>query len=247
MSRTRKAILGMGLAVVVAGVAMVLAPSFYDVVDEGRHLRPYESGVVYKIDVADSVTVYAAKESQPDLDSISGSALVALATAAFIACLLLVVVGGPARLRRFYAWSTAGFAFLAADELFAIHETISHNLVFLSDVPGVERPDDLIIALYLIPAAAFLVYFRDVLASSRQALWLFCGAIATFAMGGLADIAGVSADELLEVVTAGLIAAGFVTLLVAHLSQWVVGTEVTAPAAPPVPAEAPPARESSPV
>jgi hypothetical protein len=242
-SSIRRWILGGCIAIVLVGLVMVLAPSLYEVVDEGRNLRPYDSGVVHKIEVADSLTLYADDESAPEVDTISGSALVALATAAFMACMLLGGGRGPDRLRRFYAVSAAGFAFLAADELFAIHETVGHNLLFLSDIPGVERPDDVIIALYLIPAVAFLVYFRDVLMSSSRAVLLFGAAIAAFALSGLADVAGIGADEALEIVTAGLIAAGFVTLLVSHLSQWVIGgptaTSAGVPAATPASAPAP--------
>jgi hypothetical protein len=38
-------------------LAGVLAPSLYEVVDEGRNLPPYASGVVHEIEVADSLTL----------------------------------------------------------------------------------------------------------------------------------------------------------------------------------------------
>lgn len=212
------AIFGVGVATALAGMAMFFAPSLYDVVDEGRDLRPYKSGYVYEIRVADTVTVYAAEESRPDPDVISGSAFVALATAALMAFLLLTAAGAPRRLRAFYALSAAGAAFLAADELVAIHETVGHNMAFLSDLPVIERPDDLIIALYLIPAAAFLFAFRDVLASSRRAVGFFAAGLAFFGAAALSDIAGVGADEPLEVLSAACIAGGFVALIATHLT-----------------------------
>lgn len=213
----RLAIFALGLAIAALGMAMFLAPSIYEVVDKGRDLRPYKSGEIYEIRVADSVTVYAAAESQPDTDLISGSALVALATAALMTFLLLGALGGARRLRQFYAVSAAGFLFLASDEFFAIHETVGHNLLFLSDVPGIERPDDLIIALYVVPAAVYLYYFRDVLTESRRALGFFAAAIGIFVLAGLSDIVGIRADEPLEVLSAACIAGGFVALIVAHL------------------------------
>lgn len=213
------ALLGGGALVGAAGLAMFFAPSLYEVVDQGRDIRPYDSGTIYEIRIADSVTVYAAEESRPDTDAVSGSALVALATAALMTFLLLVATGAARRLRLFYAVATAGFAFLALDELFAIHETVGHNLLFLSDLPGIERPDDVIFALYVVPALAFVIYFRDIMASSRRAVLLFAAAVAVFVLAGLSDIAGVGVDELLEVVTAGFIVGGFVTLIVAHLSS----------------------------
>lgn len=212
------AALAAGLAIVALGLLMFLAPSAYEVVDKGKDVRPYESGTVYEIRVADAVTVYAAEESQPDMDHISGSALVALATASLMVALLLGAKNGPRRVRGFYLLATAGLGFLAFDELFAVHETVGHNLLFLSDVPGIERPDDLIISLYIIPALAFLYYFRDVLASSSRAVKFFAAAIGGFVLSGLSDIAGMSVDEPLEVVTAALIVGGFISLIATHLA-----------------------------
>jgi hypothetical protein len=217
--KARLALIVLGVAAVVVGLLIAVAPSLYEVVDEGRDLRPYDAGEVYEIRIADSVTLYAAEESRPEMDRISGSALVALATAAFIAYLLLTAAQATRRLRLFYALSAAGLAFLALDETFGIHETLGHNLIFLADVPGVERPDDLIIALYLIPAIAFLVYFRDLFVDSRWAVRFFALAIATFALAEFSDLAGLPTDEPLEMLSAAAVVGGFAALLVAHLSR----------------------------
>jgi hypothetical protein len=206
-----------GAAIAIVGMLMFFSPSLYEVVDTGRDLRPYESGEIYEIRVAESFTVYAAAESKPDMDAISGSVLVALATAALFACLLLGAVGANRRLRLFYGLASAGFAFLAADEFFAIHETVGHNLLFLTNAPGVERPDDLIIAGYLVPAAAFLYYFRDLLANSRRAIVFFAAAVGLFVLAGACDLAGLILDEPLEVLSAACIAAGFATLIATHV------------------------------
>lgn len=197
---------------------MFLAPELYSVVDKGRDVRPYDSGVVYEIRLFDSVTVYAAEESRPDPDAISGSAMVALATAALMTALLLGAAGAQTRLRNFYALAAAGFGFLAIDEFFALHETFGHNLLFLSDVPGVERPDDVLFALLAVPAAVFLYLFRDVVTSSRRSVNFFVAAIVLFVLAGISDLAGVGTDELFEVLSAGAIVAGFVSLIALHLS-----------------------------
>lgn len=231
------AIVGLGLVFVLLGLGMFFAPSAYEVVETGRNLRPYDSGEVYKIRLADQLTVYAAGETKPNTDAISGSALVALATAALMTSLLLAAVDARRRLRAFYAIAAAGFAFLAFDEFFAVHETIGHNLVFLADLPGVERPDDLIIALYLVPAAAFLFYFRDLLTASRRAVGFFAAAIGAFALVGVSDLVGVAADEPFEILSAACIAAGFVSLIVAHLTP-ALATREQAPAREAVPERA---------
>jgi hypothetical protein len=214
-----RALIAIAAAVVVAGLALMLLPSLYEVVDQGRDVRPYDSGSVYEIRLADSITVYAAEESRPDLDAISGSVLVALATAALMMMLLLRTIAGDERLRRFYALAAAGFALLAFDEFFGAHETIGHNLLPLADVPGVERPDDVIFALLAIPAIAFVYLFRDVMFESRRSRWLFGAALVTFGLAAMSDVAGVSADEPLEVITGACILGGFVSLVATHAAD----------------------------
>jgi hypothetical protein len=243
-SMRKYAILAAGLAIGAAGLAMVLAPSLYEVVDKGRDLRPYESGPVYEIKVADTATVYASAESQPDTDAISGSAMAALAAVALMTSLLLGAANGSARIRRFYAFASAGFAFLAFDEFFAVHETIGHNLLVLSDLPGVERPDDVIFALYLVPAVAFLYVFRDVILASRRAIRFFVAALALFVVAGASDIAGIAADEPLEVLSAACIVGGFVTLMVGHLSSGLGLEGAQDPAGSPASSPTPPATAS---
>ncbi|HEX2071139.1 MAG TPA: hypothetical protein VHF90_05775 [Thermoleophilaceae bacterium] len=228
--RRRPLLIAAGVLLVVAGLLFAIAPSLYEVVDEGRDLRPYEAGEVYKIRIADTVTVYAAEESRPETDRISGAALVALATAAFMAYLLLGAAGAARRLRLFYGLAAAGLAFLALDESFGLHETIGHNLIFLADVPGVERPDDLIIVLYLIPALAFLAYFRDVFMDSRWAVRLFAAGVVTFVLAGLSDVGDLPTDEPLEMLSATCILGGFAVLIAAHLSR-ALGLPRGAPAA----------------
>jgi hypothetical protein len=238
------AITAVGLAVAAAGLAMFLAPELYSVVDKGHDIRPYDSGVVYKIRLLDTVNVYAAEESRPDPDAISGSAMVALATAALMTALLLGATGARSRLRNFYALSAAGFGFLAIDEFFALHETVGHNLLFVADIPGVERPDDVIFALLVVPAAIYLYIFRDVIASSRRAVRFFAVALGLFVLAGISDIAGVGTDELFEVLSAGAIVGGFVSLIAMHLSAALqLGESGKAATATPAtaPAESPPA------
>ena len=148
-----------GLAVL-ALLVVSLSGAGYEV--RGNAAMPYESGTVKEVRVLDSVTVYVDAESQPTPGILGGLALLILATAAFMTALVLRMVGARGRLVAFYALVCAGFGFAAFDELFAIHETLGHNLQFLADIPGVTRPDDVLIALYILPAVAFTYYFRDV-------------------------------------------------------------------------------------
>lgn len=222
VSARKLAISGLAAAVVALGALAYFSSSLYEVVDKGPGVRSYspDAGSVYELKFFDTVTVYADEESRPNTDSISGSALVALATAALMTFLLLRAGGGDVRLRRFYGLAALGFGYLAMDEFIAVHETIGHNLPFLADLPGVHHPDDVIIALYLIPAVLFVVYFRDVLAGSARSRAFFAAAIALFGAASVADLAGVAVDELFEILSAGCIAGGFITLIAVHLTAF---------------------------
>ena len=224
-----RALIAIAAVVAVAAVVMLVAPSLYEVVEKGDDVRPYDSGVVYKIRVADSVTVYAAEESRPNMDSISGSVLVALAVASLITSLVLRAAGKDLRLRHFYALASLGFALLAVDEFFAVHETIGHNLPVLTDLPGIERPDDALFSLLLIPALIFVYGYRDILFGTRRQQWLFAGAFAAFALAAGSDIVGVSADEPLEVISGAFILGGFASLIAGHLATCIVQPAATGP------------------
>jgi len=223
-SRRRLVLIGAVAVVVVVGALFAAAPSLYEVEDRGRDLVPFDAGVVYKLKLADTVTVYADSESRYGVrpDILSGAALVAMATATLMAFLLLSAAGERTKLVRFYGVAALGLGFLAADELMAIHETIGLNLLFLADLPGITRPDDVIFALYLIPAVAFVLYFRDVLLSSRRATQLFAAAIGLFALAVIADILGLTTvEEPIEMLTAVCIVGGMVSLITEHLAALV--------------------------
>ena len=216
----KRVVLAGGLVALVAlAVVVFLAPSLYEVQDKGRNVVPYDSGVVYKVRVLDEFNLYASEESRPEADKLSGFGLVAAATMMFMAVLLLNAVRASPHLRRFYMFGAAGLAFLAADEIFGLHETLGHNLQFLGDLPGVERPDDLIFSLYVIPAALFAWYFRDILVAHRNAVRFFAVGIFFAVVAAVGDLTGSGVDELAEVITAFCLLAGLVALTVTTLRQ----------------------------
>jgi hypothetical protein len=207
-------------ALVIASVAglvllalALMAPSLYEVQDRGRDVVPYpNTGEVYKIRVLDAVTLYADGESRPIPDKLTSAGLVAAATMTLIAALLLNAAGAARRKRRFYAFATAGLALLALDEMFALHQTIGHNLGFLADLPGVDRPDDVVFALLGVAALAFVWAFRDVLLSRRRPTQLFAAGAAFFGVAVLGDVGSLSIEEPAEVVAAGFMLAGLIVL-----------------------------------
>ncbi|HZO61129.1 MAG TPA: hypothetical protein VFB51_15690 [Solirubrobacterales bacterium] len=190
----------------------------YDV--RGEADVPYKAGTVKEVRVLDSVTLYVDGEPKPGPSVIGGIGLIALATAAFMTAAALRIAGRRGRLIAFYLLIAAGLGYAGMDELFAIHESIGHNLQFLADLPGVTRPDDLVIAAYLIPAAAFAFVFRDILLSHRGAAAALAGGLGLFALGTGADIAGAtSAEKYLELLSGMCIAAGLALLMYSHLRR----------------------------
>jgi hypothetical protein len=207
--RTLVACAAVGVVVAVAVVAF--APSLYEVVRSGRDLVPYSSTYLYEVRILDAITLYATVETRPSLDKLSAVALVASGTMSFTAFLLLRAARAEIHLQRFFAFGSAGLAFLAADELFGIHELLGHNLRFLADLPGVTRPDDVVFALYALPLAVFAWTFRDILRSHRTAVQLLGVGLGFFAVAVVGDIMSFGVDEPAE----GLAAACLLAALVA--------------------------------
>jgi hypothetical protein len=218
----RRLVVAAAVALLALAALVSVAPSLYDVVAKGKGppVVPYEgAGLVYKVRVLDLFTIYADAESRPTPDKLSSTALIAAASMLLMTLLLLRAAGAEARRQRFYALATAGLAFLAADELFAFHETIGHNLQFLADLPGVERPDDIVFLSYGLPLVLFAWAFRDILLSNRRAVQLFAVGACFFLISALADLGGVSVDEPAEVVAGICLFSGLALITVEILGQ----------------------------
>jgi hypothetical protein len=234
---TRSKLLVAAGVVVLLGLGLVA--STYEV--QGNAAVPYDAGTVKEVRVLDAVTVYVDGEPKPGANVLGGIALLVLGTAAFMTAAALRIAMARRRLALFYLLAALGLGYAGLDELFAIHESIGHNLRFLADVPGVSRPDDLVIAMYLIPALAFAYVFRDVFLSDRlAAMALACG-IGFFALSTLADLTSLRVEEWLELVAGLWIATGLVLLIRTHLKQnlqirvGVVGRSPAAEAPQPAP------------
>jgi hypothetical protein len=204
------------LGILLIGLSWLLAPSLYEVVDKGEHLRPYPTELVYELRFADSITLYVDGEAKHDSDFFVGIGLVVLTTSAGITALLLRAAGGSPRLRRFYTLAALGLGWLTFDELMGVHETAGHNLPFLADLPGVEHPDDLLFALYTIPAIAFVVVFREVIARARR--W-FAAAIGLLFAAAVSDLAGLRIDDLFEALVLMCMSGGLISLIVTDLRE----------------------------
>jgi hypothetical protein len=221
MRRALKTFVVLGIAVLcgLALVAVLAQGSAYEV--RGEVSVPYDAGTVEEVRVLDAFTVYADGEPKPGASVMAGIGLIVLGTAAFVTGFALRFAGAR-RLWRFYWLASVGFTFAGLDELFAIHESIGHNLRFLADVPGVSRPDDLVMLLYLIPVAAFGYTFRDVFLGDRRARAALAIGAGVFALSAIADAAsaGKTIEEGLEGIAGLFLAGGMITLMYTHLRDW---------------------------
>jgi hypothetical protein len=209
--RTRHVAPAVGVLGLLLVVAAYVVSKNYEVVAEGN-LLPYPAQVA-KIRFFDQFTLVVAQERTRPLDVLDAALLSMIAgTAFFVLALLRRASAGTPRIRAFFALCLLGSMFLAVDESLALHESLGDNMQFLTSLPGVHRPDDLIFASYLVPAAAFVVLFRDVILSSRTARKLFAAGVALFFAAAFFDVAGIGLDEMLEPLSSGCLLAGFTVL-----------------------------------
>lgn len=216
----RRTALAVVLGAVAFGVVVLafLVTKNYEVVDEGR-LLPYTSANVVKARFFDTFTLYVAAYERPRPPDVLNAFTLAMAAGI---CLLMLAFLARARsdLRRlnaFFVVGWLGLAYLAVDELLAVHETLGHNMQFLTRVPGVHRPDDLIIAAYVVPALAVFVAFRRLILSSRAVAMLFGAAAGFFLLAGFFDLVGIGIDELLEPLSSLCLLLGFMRLALERL------------------------------
>lgn len=207
--------------VVLLAVAVVLVGSTYRIVDEGE-LLAYTRGYVYKVELLGMFEVWAEPEVKPRFDVFTSLMLVSISSMALFSAILLQVVSpeAPAQTRRFFLATWVGFGFLGLDELLGVHESIGHNLQFLRELPAVDRPDDVVSVLYVVPAVAYFVYFRHTIAASPWAPRLFGAALAIFVLAAILELGfGERLEEFLELTGVLLLSAGFVILFVRLLAS----------------------------
>jgi hypothetical protein len=147
-------------------LVLVLAADRASVVREGHSLA-WGGDNVKQVDLA-GVDVYLSSEFRFRIDDVTSWTLVAIGSVAALGASLVGFATG--RTFLMLTLSAAAGIWLGLDDGLALHETIGHNLGFLADLPGVRAPDDVIVAVYVVLAIAFVFAYRDLLATSRAAL-----------------------------------------------------------------------------
>ena len=214
---TNQQVLKVG-AVLIAGVlalfAIVLVFGNYEVIQKGQLLE-YTGGTIYQVRLFDKFDVFAEPEVRPTDDVLVsivlfGIGFIAL-TFAFLEYFNRRIVED--RVFLFFVVLSVGAFYLASDELFGIHESLGHNMQFLRLVPGVSRPDDLIVASYGVFALAFIVYFRKVVLKARSTFRYFVAAFLLFLLAAASDLVAIGViEEILEVLSVFAILYGTLAL-----------------------------------
>jgi hypothetical protein len=187
--------------------------------DRGTVEVPYPAGEVHEVRVLGAVDVRVDGEPKLGASVFGAIALFMLATASFVTFAALRMAGARRQIRALWLIAAAGLAVAAADELLAIHETVGHNLPQLADVPGVKRPDDLLMLLYLPAVMTFAWAFRDVLRERRLTYVCLSAAGGCFVLSIAADLASVHIEEWFELLAGLFIAAGLIALMHQHLAR----------------------------
>ena len=205
-------------AAVVAIVGLVLAAIVTAEVLERGALLPYTPMTVERVRVLGGIELCVARESLVRLDILNG---LILATGSLGAFFTAARIGSRApRVFSFFLLLGLGLGFLTLDEMLAVHETIGYNLDFLADVPGANSPEDVIFALYALPAVAFFVVYRDLIAVSPWGARLVVLGVALFGAAAVLDVLDAIVDEQwVEPPGSAALVAGFGLVAASHLAS----------------------------
>jgi hypothetical protein len=214
-ARTRWTYLVIACGVALAALA-ALALLDAKLVEEGR-LLPWAGDHVRRYELL-GVRFYVDDETRPSFDLTTSWSMLVLGGVALLAAILEARIHGRTEAWKFLVIAAVGGFWLGADEALGFHETIGHNLGFLADLPKVDRPDDVVISLYLVLAIAIAVRFRRVLAASHAARAFLVVAVGFAAVSAFFDLIAApdAAEEGMEAL-ATLTALGAFTALAADI------------------------------
>jgi hypothetical protein len=192
----------------------------YEVIEKGQ-LLSHSGGLVYRIRFFGAFDLLVEPDHQLDKDTLNAFILVGVA---FISLTFGVLLAWLRRNRysdvvRFNIVMFLGMSWLAADEMLGIHETVGHNLMFLSDLPYIDRPDDVIILLYAIPAALVLTRFRKTIFASRPALVLMGVALAFYMVAAVSDVFKLPVERISELACSACVIAAVMLLGLSHVRR----------------------------
>jgi uncharacterized membrane protein len=196
---------------ILIGLALLAALAYLtaDVVAEGQ-LLPYTPAEAERLRIFGMFEVTIQHEPPSMIDSLGSASFVAIGAIAILTLLVVWNRDGDRTLMWFYGVLAAGMAFLGLDEVLGFHEAIGANLRFLEDLPGVNSPEDVVIALYAVPTAIFAYVFWDKLRASRIGFRLIVLGTILYVFAAALDVLDALMDEqLVELSSAFALLAGF--------------------------------------
>lgn len=208
MSRRWWLLIGLILMVVGAAVA------FQDARVTERE-EVYRPTFARQIELLEGWRVTLGSETARVIDGDSVPVVFLLLAAGFalaIGVLLRGVGEQVGRTAEFYLLGGTGLVLLALDELFGVHETLGHNLPFLTGL-GVRNPDDVVFLVFPVAIGWFVWHFRDLLLERRQQRVGFAAAGFLLLVAAFSDLV-LHPPELVEdavellAVTIGLVTLG---------------------------------------
>jgi hypothetical protein len=192
-----------------AGTALAIAAAkTYDILYE-RRLHDEQ---VLRVLLFGELEFYVSAEARdPALVDMLNGDLLLVASSICLVCIIFIRFAAVGLMRRaqLFLAGWLGTAYLALDEHFAVHESIGHNLGFLTSLPGIEHPDDFIVAAYAIPVGIFAFYFRREILAPRWSGVLFAVAFVVSGQAVLSDVLGLGAEEALELVSSAALVGAF--------------------------------------
>jgi hypothetical protein len=169
-------------------------------------------GNVEELELFGRFTLYRDPEVVTQMDILNGFLLIAIASTSFFVALLLSASDRIERRFVFFLVASLGAAYLAADEVLGLHETLGANLRFLAQLPGIRHPDDAVFAAYALPMAVFAYCFRTIVVLSRRALSVLALGGGLYVLGAVMDVTAVPFEEYVEPLASFALLIGFVLL-----------------------------------
>ncbi len=210
------------LAVLLIGGGYLLKEAYnnYEVVNKGQ-LLDHTSGYIYQIRFFDKFDIYLEPENRPNSDLVTFCFLLG---SGFIGMVFFFILGtGQAAARPRVLWlyliTFFGMNYLAFDEFLGIHESIGHNMPFLTALPFVKRPDDAIVMFYLIPCAIFALLFYTEFLSCTKSILAGVLAFGLIFLAAVSDVLTLPLEEPLEVLAGACIFCSFLFLGQHHLNE----------------------------
>ncbi len=197
-----------GLLMVLGGTVLLADP------------RVIERDTVYKptfarqIELFGSLKVTLGSETARFVDGDSIPVVPMLVAAGFGLAIGVLLWGVGERVRHTahaYLIGGLGLLVLALDELFGVHETLGHNMGFLTAL-GVEHADDAIFLIYPIAIAIYVWKFRDILLERKRQRTGFMIAGVLVVLAAFSDLAIHPPEGLEDLVELAAVLVAVVTL-----------------------------------